>query len=345
MIRKAVLVVSSVGLVATAGLPVLRFISTPPWTIADTQRVLITVSLSEGSLIVGGAQIDLQAPSFVQYVRQQNPSASGDDIRTAREQELARWLTREAPESGTAGFAYLRTRLKWCIALPLWLPITMFAAYPAIVFVGGLLRRHRRRNKGLCLKCGYNLRALVDPVCPECGQAFDPARRREALLRLEPWSQRAVRWRARYSASTLRKTTTVLLLSGVAGSLAMWGTSYFRVSYDAAAFTCRAAWGNLIFYGNSADETEPTPRQFRVAGFHDFSTMWWPYPFVRGRGTALYIPLWIPTLLFALLWGLSYRPVYRLRWHQRTDGHSVGHEHTREPAGSGSAAQETGEPT
>ena len=36
-----------------------------------------------------------------------------------------------------------------------------------------------------CPQCGYNLRGLVEPICPECGERFDPqrvldhARRRE----------------------------------------------------------------------------------------------------------------------------------------------------------------------
>lgn len=34
-------------------------------------------------------------------------------------------------------------------------------------------RRRRRRRLGLCAFCGYDLRGLVDPRCPECGQEFE----------------------------------------------------------------------------------------------------------------------------------------------------------------------------
>ncbi len=30
---------------------------------------------------------------------------------------------------------------------------------------------HRRRNE--CVQCGYSLRGLTEPRCPECGMAFD----------------------------------------------------------------------------------------------------------------------------------------------------------------------------
>jgi hypothetical protein len=50
----------------------------------------------------------------------------------------------------------------------------VFAAYPVLAFIRGPLRRWRRHRKGLCLNCGYDLRGLTEPRCPECGKAFDP---------------------------------------------------------------------------------------------------------------------------------------------------------------------------
>ncbi len=47
----------------------------------------------------------------------------------------------------------------------------LFAIYPTIAFIRGPLRRWRRRRRGLCLKCGYNLEGNVSGVCPECGVA------------------------------------------------------------------------------------------------------------------------------------------------------------------------------
>ncbi len=59
------------------------------------------------------------------------------------------------------------------IRIPLWLPIVLFAAYPAYRLLP--LHRRRKRNKlGLCVKCGYDLRASKER-CPECGQEFETA--------------------------------------------------------------------------------------------------------------------------------------------------------------------------
>jgi hypothetical protein len=49
--------------------------------------------------------------------------------------------------------------------------VGLFAAYPTIAFIRGPLRRWRRRRKGLCLACGYDLTGNVTGVCSECGTA------------------------------------------------------------------------------------------------------------------------------------------------------------------------------
>ena len=59
---------------------------------------------------------------------------------------------------------------EYIISVGLWVP--------ALVCLGGLYfsffhgrRRRKRRKLGLCLKCGYDLRASKDR-CPECGTEF-----------------------------------------------------------------------------------------------------------------------------------------------------------------------------
>ncbi len=50
---------------------------------------------------------------------------------------------------------------------PLWLPITLLSVWPVVALVGfGRLRR--RKHRGLCVKCAYDLRGS-DGACPECG--------------------------------------------------------------------------------------------------------------------------------------------------------------------------------
>ncbi len=56
----------------------------------------------------------------------------------------------------------------WSVQVPLVIPAALFAILPGV----GLARRMGRRKRktlGLCLKCGYDLRASKDR-CPECGE-------------------------------------------------------------------------------------------------------------------------------------------------------------------------------
>jgi len=50
----------------------------------------------------------------------------------------------------------------------------LFATYPTIAFIRGPLRRYRRRKRGLCLKCGYNLTGNTTGICSECGAGIKP---------------------------------------------------------------------------------------------------------------------------------------------------------------------------
>jgi hypothetical protein len=49
--------------------------------------------------------------------------------------------------------------------------LVLLASYPIVSFIRGPLRRWRRRRKGLCVRCGYNLTGNTSGVCPECGVA------------------------------------------------------------------------------------------------------------------------------------------------------------------------------
>jgi hypothetical protein len=55
------------------------------------------------------------------------------------------------------------------ITIPLPLLFVALAAYPMVAFIRGPLRRWRRRDPGLCRRCGYNLTANTSGRCPECG--------------------------------------------------------------------------------------------------------------------------------------------------------------------------------
>ena len=55
----------------------------------------------------------------------------------------------------------------WSVAIPLWMPSSLFVGFLLLCSLP-LGRRRKRKKLGLCVKCGYNLRASNDR-CPECG--------------------------------------------------------------------------------------------------------------------------------------------------------------------------------
>lgn len=71
-----------------------------------------------------------------------------------------------------ARMAYLEVRFvhdpnAWCLWLPHWLPMLLLSGLP----IWQLVRRSRQRGRvarGLCVNCGYDLRASGER-CPECG--------------------------------------------------------------------------------------------------------------------------------------------------------------------------------
>ena len=76
------------------------------------------------------------------------------------------------PGSGGLGFRYNPRRSPALHAVgfagvPLWFIALLAAAGPAARFVRGRIRR-RRSAAGLCLRCGYDVRATPER-CPECG--------------------------------------------------------------------------------------------------------------------------------------------------------------------------------
>lgn len=61
------------------------------------------------------------------------------------------------------------------LRIPLWLLAGLLAAYPLSVLIRRPFRRRRHRLRhNLCLGCGYPLKGLPSPTCPECATPFDP---------------------------------------------------------------------------------------------------------------------------------------------------------------------------
>ena len=57
------------------------------------------------------------------------------------------------------------------VIVPLWVPTVILALLSYFTGFLPLYRRRKRKKLGLCVKCGYDLRASKDR-CPECGEEF-----------------------------------------------------------------------------------------------------------------------------------------------------------------------------
>jgi hypothetical protein len=68
----------------------------------------------------------------------------------------------------------------WSIDIPEWFLICSPALLPAAWGVSRL-RSQNRASPGVCMKCGYDLRATPN-CCPECGTVPDLPLRRESIL-------------------------------------------------------------------------------------------------------------------------------------------------------------------
>ena len=59
------------------------------------------------------------------------------------------------------------------IEFDIWLAFALVAAYPAARLIWWPIRRRRRRKRGLCPTCGYNLTGNTSGVCPECSRKIE----------------------------------------------------------------------------------------------------------------------------------------------------------------------------
>jgi hypothetical protein len=145
MVRKIFI---AVLMLAAAG-TLVALVLTTLFTIEYVGRS-IRVGLLDGMVVVASAGPPVRSTPFSRSIQPKNRPFFG-------ELPLI-WFPRRVQVQGVRGFG-----------IPLWMIFLLFAAYPIATFSRAPIRRWRRRRKGLCVECGYDLTGNVSGVCPECG--------------------------------------------------------------------------------------------------------------------------------------------------------------------------------
>ena len=169
MIRKVIIVV----LTAAATLTFASFVASsyrPLTKRFRSDETLVTVAIRRAALIVATwtvPRLSGQPATMIVWGCGLSAATPAAGVRLPRSTTrlanpfcLPKFSRRTFP-SGRGGFAML--------VIPLWIPFVTFAAFPTIAFVRAPSRRYRRRKRGLCIGCGYNLTGNESGVCPECG--------------------------------------------------------------------------------------------------------------------------------------------------------------------------------
>ncbi len=83
------------------------------------------------------------------------------------------WSRRPRPYYYPRVTTYYDAGDHWVYNLAFWTPTLLFGTAAVLLPRRPLesLRRRKRKKLGLCLQCGYDLRASKDR-CPECGEEF-----------------------------------------------------------------------------------------------------------------------------------------------------------------------------
>lgn len=104
------------------------------------------------------------------------------------------------------------------IVVPLWLPFVLTLIMP-LVWGRSWISKRRRRAKGLCIRCGYDLRGS-DERCPECGAPTPPG-----LVPSQTTNVRGQPVTGQRQGSTQMRRRIILLGSALAAAaLCMYGS-------------------------------------------------------------------------------------------------------------------------
>ena len=167
MLRKTLTILSLIGLLVSVGL----------WGVSyygvlysqDKYPASTSVLLVAGYLKVGQHRFASESEYDFYWGENEPPPSGftyGEIIRplSGMISELAwftwfpNWYSSTLPGSTITG-----------VVLPLWIASAFFGGIFAFSYLLPLHRRRKRKKLGLCVKCGFDLRASEDR-CPECGE-------------------------------------------------------------------------------------------------------------------------------------------------------------------------------
>ena len=152
--------------------PTLLQVGAHPETNAHAET---TLAVAGGYLIWDRRCWDIHRLCQPRHPRSQGIEARVPSGRAHRNWLICQWYTsafrawrRASQDDETVRFLFVTREAN--VRVSAWFLFVLFCTYPTIAFIRGPYRRYRRRKKGLCLKCGYNLTGNVSGVCPECGE-------------------------------------------------------------------------------------------------------------------------------------------------------------------------------
>ena len=187
VIQRVILIIAIIGLVATCALGVARvvslaFDSDEPWF----KRSLVEIEAAPwNEWHTYSMGVDLKFNTWVNVISWECGSCGIIIKPFAQHRIPCQWGADLVPRPPipqvrrNVGIPGLRVMTMGSTGLSNWYGLRMNLGYPFVLF--GLpvffwsrreWRARQRRNHGLCVYSGYDLRGLPEPRCPECGRAY-----------------------------------------------------------------------------------------------------------------------------------------------------------------------------
>ncbi len=241
-------------------------------------------------------------------------SASLYDFTEGPSSVISKWI-------GWGGFSWGQDKgcdrigeKEWrTIRVPSWFPFVLLAAYPALAFARGPLRRWRRRMRRFCIACGYDLMGNVSGVCPDCGRANYSVIRKVTLLGCmlgavvygAAWAVLAFPGETAHWTSWAQRVSFSRRASEGSRFTLRFGEPYPRCDH-ALEFECLPSQVRVSYRDYVADPSGIIPRTIQLGPFG------WSQDKKGGRRSRQYVhqtievPSWFPFVILAAYPALAF---------------------------------------